>query len=51
MWIKTRHKVIYTLFRGPFRLFHKIKYNFSSKKYKLEKKPYLIISNHRLILK
>lgn len=50
MWMKKRHKVVFTVLKYPFKLFFKVKYNFKSIKYKLEKKPYLILSNHLGIL-
>lgn len=50
MWIKTRHKIVFKILRYPFKLFFKIKYNFKSINYKLENKPYLIVSNHYTIL-
>lgn len=46
MWIKTRHKVVFSTLKPLFKWFLKLKYNFKSVKYKLEKKPYLILSNH-----
>ena len=46
MWVKRRHRVVFWLLRFPFRVFFKLKYHFFSVKYKLEKKPYLILSNH-----
>ena len=46
MWMKKRHKVVFTLLKHPFKWFLRIKYNFKPIKYKLEKKPYLILSNH-----
>ncbi|MBQ8292473.1 MAG: 1-acyl-sn-glycerol-3-phosphate acyltransferase [Bacilli bacterium] len=46
MWIKNRHKFVFKFLKGPFVLFFKLKYNFKAVKYKLEKKPYLILSNH-----
>ena len=47
MWMKKRHKVVFTVLKYPFKLFFKVKYNFKPIKYKLEKKPYLILSNHQ----
>lgn len=46
MWVKKRHKYIFLILRFPFRIFFKLKNNFKAIKYKLEKKPYLILSNH-----
>ena len=46
MWMKKRHKVVFTVLKHPFKWFFRIKYNFKPIKYKLEKKPYLILSNH-----
>ena len=46
MWTKRRHKVVFNILRFPFKIFFKFKYNFRSYKYKLEDKPYLILSNH-----
>lgn len=50
MWMKTRHKVVFTTLKHPFIWFFRLKYNFKPIKYKLEKKPYLILSNHLGIL-
>ena len=50
MWIKKRHKIVYSLLRYPFKLFLKIKYNYKAIDYTLEDKPYLILSNHLTIL-
>ena len=50
MWMKKRHKVVFTVLKYQFKLFFKVKYNFKPIKYKLEKKPYLILSNHLGIL-
>lgn len=46
MWIKNRHKFLFWFLKNPFKLFLKLKYNYKAINYKLEKKPYLIISNH-----
>lgn len=46
MWTKKRHKIVFAILRFPFRIFFKFKNNFKAIKYKLEKKPYLILSNH-----
>lgn len=46
MWTKKRHRFVFWILKAPFKLFFKIKYNYQSVNYKLEKKPYLIISNH-----
>ena len=46
MWVKKRHKIIFAILRLPFKIFLKLKYNYFAVKYKLEKKPYLILSNH-----
>ena len=46
MWIKRRHKLIFKVLKGPFKIFLKIKYNYKAINVKLEKKPYLILSNH-----
>ena len=47
---KFRHKVVFTLLRPFFRLFFKLKYNTVVFNYKLNKEPYLILSNHLTIL-
>lgn len=47
---KLRHKLVFGLLRYPFKWFFKLKYNFKSINYKLDKKPYLILSNHNTIL-
>lgn len=47
MWRKKRHQLVINLLKGPFRLFIRLKYNFKSYQYKLEKdKPHIILSNH-----
>ena len=46
MWIKFRHKVVFTLLRPFFIVFFWIKYRTTVKKVKLNKEPYLILSNH-----
>ena len=47
---KFRHKVVFTLLRPFFRLFFKLKYNTVVFNYKLNKEPYLILSNHLTVL-
>ena len=49
-YVKFRHKVVYNTLRPAFKLFFKIKYNSVAYKYKLDKQPYLILSNHLTIL-
>lgn len=46
MWVKKRHKIFHFFFRWLVNLIFRIKYNFRSKKFKLEKKPHLILFNH-----
>ena len=47
---KFRHKVVFILLRPFFRLFFKLKYNTVVFNYKLNKEPYLILSNHLTVL-
>ncbi len=46
MWIKKRHKLIQSIIRWPFKWFVYLKYRYTSKVYKLAKKPYLVLANH-----
>lgn len=46
MWVRRRHKIFHFFFRWFINLVFRIKYNFRSKKYKLNKEPHLILFNH-----
>lgn len=50
MWVKRRHKIVYILLKPFFALVLRLKFGYKAKKYKLEKKPYLILSNHQTSL-
>ncbi len=46
MWTKFRHKVAFAFLRPIFRVYLRLKYGFRTKKYRLEKGPYLLLFNH-----
>ena len=48
--IKFRHKVVFKLLKPFFKLFFKLKYNTVTYKYKLNKGPHIILSNHLAVL-
>lgn len=51
MWVKKRHNVTFTLLRPVFRVFTKLRYNYSAQPYPKHKKgPFLILSNHQTTL-
>ena len=47
MWTKKRHRAVFCILRPIMRVYTRFKYGYTAKKFKLEKKPYLILSNHQ----
>lgn len=47
MWTKRRHRVMFAILRPIMRVYTRWKYGYTAKKYPLEKRPYLVLSNHQ----
>ena len=47
MWTKKRHRAVFAFLRPIMRVYTRWKYGYTAKKCRLEKRPYLVISNHQ----
>lgn len=50
MWVKRRHRIVFAILRPIFGLFLRLRFGYKAIKYPLEKRPYLILSNHQTTL-
>ncbi|HEY8395310.1 MAG TPA: lysophospholipid acyltransferase family protein [Bacilli bacterium] len=46
MWTKFRHKVAFAILRPILKIYLRIKYGYKTRRYRLEKGPYLLLFNH-----
>ena len=50
MWVRKRHIIVFAILRPIFRLFLHFRFGYKAEKHKLEKRPYLLLSNHQTTL-